>query len=63
MTGAHFDGYASNAAISLVVGGEKVTGRKADAVRAAYDAMQAAQRAIAKGSSNQDVTSVIERVC
>jgi curved DNA binding protein len=38
MCGAHFDGYASNAATTIVVGTGPVTGRKADVVLAAYNA-------------------------
>lgn len=61
--GAHFDGFASNAAVTHVVGTEKVTGRKADAVIAAYKAMQAAQRIIREAGTNAEVTEAIAAVC
>jgi len=38
MCGAHFDGYASNAATTVVVGDGAVAGRKADVVLAAWHA-------------------------
>ena len=38
MCGAHFDGFASNAATTCVVGGKAVDGRKADVVLAAWNA-------------------------
>lgn len=63
MLGTHFDGYASNAGFTIVVGTEKVTGRKADVVLAAHKAMQAAQRAIREAASNTSVTEAIAGVC
>ena len=42
--GAHFDGYASNAATTIVVGEGPVAGRKADVILAAQNAFQAAMR-------------------
>lgn len=60
--GAHFDGYASNAATTMVVGDGAVSGRKADAILAAWNAFQAAQRKIAEASTNNDVTDVIQRM-
>ena len=60
--GAHIDGYAANAATTVVVGDKEVDGRKADAVLAAWNAFQAAQRKIAAGSTNSDVTEVIQQV-
>jgi len=61
--GAHFDGYASIAATTVVVGDAKVTGRQADVVLAAYYAMQAAQRTIKKAATNNQVTAAIAKVC
>eukprot|EP00353_Schmidingerella_taraikaensis_P011033 CAMPEP_0185579330 /NCGR_PEP_ID=MMETSP0434-20130131/14357_1 /TAXON_ID=626734 ORGANISM="Favella taraikaensis, Strain Fe Narragansett Bay" /NCGR_SAMPLE_ID=MMETSP0434 /ASSEMBLY_ACC=CAM_ASM_000379 /LENGTH=360 /DNA_ID=CAMNT_0028197329 /DNA_START=38 /DNA_END=1120 /DNA_ORIENTATION=+ len=62
MCGAHFDGYASNAATTVVVGDGPVTGRKADVVLAAWNAFQAAQRRIGEAATNNDVTEVIQKV-
>lgn len=61
--GSHIDGYAAIAATTVVVGADKVTGRKADAVLAAHYAMQAAQRTIKKAATNNEVTAVIAKVC
>jgi len=36
--GAHFDGYASNAATTVVIGDGAVDGRKADVILAAWNA-------------------------
>jgi len=60
--GAHIDGYAANAATTIVVGTGKVSGRKADVVLAAWNAFQAAQRKIAEAATNADVTEVIQKV-
>lgn len=38
MCGAHFDGFASNAATTHVVGGGAIDGRKADVILAAWNA-------------------------
>lgn len=62
ITGAHIDGYAANAATTIVVGEGKVSGRKADAVLAAWNAFQAAQRKIAGAATNNEVTEVIQKV-
>jgi curved DNA binding protein len=62
MLGAHIDGYSSTAATTIVVGDAKATGRKADAVLAAWNAFQAAQRKIAEAATNNDVTEVIQKV-
>ena len=60
--GAHFDGYAANAAVTVVVG-SKVTGKAANAIHAAHNAMQAAQRVIRDGATNNEVTEAIAKVC
>ena len=44
--GAHIDGYASNTAVTVVVGESKVDGRKSDVILAAYHALKAAERVI-----------------
>lgn len=38
MCGSHFDGYASNAATTIVVGEGPVSGPKADCILAAWNA-------------------------
>jgi curved DNA binding protein len=60
--GAHIDGYAANAAHTLVVGG-KSKGRQADVVLAAYNAFLAATRTLKVGGLNQEVTAKIQEVC
>lgn len=60
--GAHIDGYAANAAHTIIVGG-KSKGRQADAILAAYNAFQAAVKTVKVGGLNQDVTTKIQEVC
>lgn len=60
--GAHIDGYASNTAVTVVVGDSKVDGRKADVVLAAYHALKAAERVIRDQGTNQEVTEAITKV-
>jgi methionine aminopeptidase len=57
--GAHIDGYAANAAHTIVVGG-KSKGKQAEAVLAAYNAFRAATRTLKVGGLNQDVTAKIQ---
>lgn len=59
--GVHIDGFATNTAHTVIVGG-KGDGRKLDALHAAHDALRAAERAIYEGSSNQDVTAIMNKV-
>jgi len=59
--GAHIDGFAAQAAHTIVVGG-KSTGRQADAVLAAHNAFKAAVRTIKVGATNHDVTKNIAAV-
>lgn len=61
--GAHIDGFAATAAYTVVVGGGKVTGRKADVVLAAHHAMMAAERIIKDGSTNAEVTAAMNKIC
>ena len=63
MCGAHIDGYSAFAAYTLVVGLDKVTGRKADAVLAAHHAIMAAERSIRDQGTNHEVTEAIAKVC
>ena len=60
--GCHIDGYASNLAHSLVIGG-KAKDKKADVLLAAQDAFTAATRCIKLGGLNQDCTAKIAAVC
>ena len=59
--GCHIDGFASNCAHTVVVGGKAKEGA-ADVVLAAYDAFLAATRSIKVGGLNQDVTAKIAAV-
>lgn len=63
--GCHLDGFIAQAAQTVAVGSGPVTGKKADAVVAAYNAMLAAQRLIkgGEGSTNNKVTEAIAKVC
>jgi len=61
--GCHFDGFAANAATTVVAQEAKLAGKKADVIMAAHHAMQAAQRAIQVGSTNTAVTEAIASVC
>jgi curved DNA binding protein len=60
--GAHIDGFSSNAAHTIVVGG-KSEGKQADVVLAAWNAFQAAAKTIRIGGLNQTVTANIQAVC
>lgn len=63
--GAHIDGFAAVAAETLIVGAtdaEPATGRRADAVKAAWHAAEAAMRHIKVGGKNFAVTDVVNRV-
>ena len=57
--GAHIDGFPAGCARTIVIGG-KTKGKAADVTVAAYKAFQAACRTIKPGSSNHDVTKVIQ---
>jgi curved DNA binding protein len=63
--GCHLDGFAAQAAHTLVVSADttsKVTGRKADVILAAYHAFRGAQRLIKEMGTNTSVTQIIARV-
>lgn len=60
--GAHIDGYAANAAHTIVIGG-KSKGKQADVVLAAWNAFQAATKTLKVGGLNQEVTAKIQEVC
>lgn len=64
--GCHLDGFVAQAAHTIIVSADptsKVSGKKAEVILAAYNAMQAAQRMIKEGGSNNSVTEVIAKVC
>ncbi|EKM58365.1 uncharacterized protein PHACADRAFT_252626 [Phanerochaete carnosa HHB-10118-sp] len=63
--GAHIDGFAAVSAETLVVGAsadEPVTGRKADVIKAAYLAAEAAMRQVRVGNKNWTVTDTVAKV-
>lgn len=60
--GCHIDGYVAQAAHTIVVGGEKASGRKADVVLAAWHAQQAALRVIREQAKNSEVTHAINGI-
>ena len=63
--GAHLDGFIAQAAHTIVVSADpasKVTGKKAEVILAAYNAMLAAQRTIKHQGTNSQVTEAIAKV-
>lgn len=63
--GAHIDGFIAVAAHTVVVGASadnKVTGRKADVILAAYYAVQVALRLLKAGNVNYSVTDAVQQV-
>jgi curved DNA binding protein len=61
--GVQIHGFAAVAAHTVVCGEDKVTGKKADVILAAYNALQASLRLFnVKSNSNDDVTNVIKTV-
>ena len=63
--GAHIDGFAAVSAETLVVGAsadEPVTGRKADVIKAAYTAAEAAMRLVRVGNKNWSVTDAAAKI-
>lgn len=63
--GAHVDGFIAVAAHTTVVGvsaDNKVTGRKADVILAAYWASQAALRLLKHGTGNYAVTEAVQKI-
>jgi len=64
--GAHIDGFIAVVAHTFVVGASKdnkVTGKKADVIIAAYKSMEAALRLVRPGNSNTRVTEMTQKVC
>jgi curved DNA binding protein len=60
--GAHFDGFMALCAETFVVNAEKVEGRKADVILAAWYAQEAALRTLKPGNTNEQVTEVVNRI-
>ena len=63
--GAHLDGFIAQAAHTIVVSADptsKITGKKADVILAAHNAMLAAQRIIREEATNTSVTEVIAKI-
>jgi len=65
--GAHVDGYIATVAHTVVVGASKdnkVTGAKANVIKAAYDAMEIAIRMLKPEAKhrNMDITDAIDKV-
>ena len=64
--GCHLDGFIAQAAHTVFVTADpsaKATGKKAEAVLAAYNSMQAAQRLIKEQGTNSSVTQAIAKIC
>lgn len=62
--GVQINGFAAMVAHTIVVGGGQVSGRKADVVLAAYNAIQAAVRGMyPQKNTNSEVTNTIAAVC
>lgn len=63
--GAHVDGFIAVVAHTIVIGASsenKVTGRKADAILAAYTASQAALRLLKPGNGTYTITDSVQKV-
>jgi methionine aminopeptidase len=63
--GAHIDGFAAITAETIVVGATSespVTGRRADALRAAWTAAEVAMRLVRVGNKNWQVTEAVGKV-
>merc|ERR1712183_362363 len=63
--GVHIDGFIACVGHSIVVGSSKenkITGRKADVLLAAYYAAEIALRLVKAGNNNNQVTEVVEKV-
>jgi methionine aminopeptidase len=63
--GAHIDGFAAITAETIVVGAtpeNPVTGRRADALRAAWSAAEVAMRLVRNGNKNWQVSEAVGRV-
>jgi curved DNA binding protein len=62
--GVQINGFAALVAHTIVVGEGQVTGRKADVILAAYNAIQSALRSMyPQKNNNNEVTGIIKTVC
>lgn len=60
--GSHFDGYASLAAHTIVVGGS-TKDRRADVILAAHNALQCVAKSMKPGVKNSELTPMIQSIC
>jgi len=63
--GVHIDGFIACVGHTVVIGASKenkITGRKADVLLAAYYAAEIAQRLVKAGGNNQQVTEIVQKV-
>lgn len=61
--GVHIHGFATVVAHTVVCGEDKVSGRKADVILAAYNALHASLRLMNVGkNTNDDVTNIVKKV-
>ncbi|GAA5794844.1 DNA-binding protein [Helicostylum pulchrum] len=61
--GAQIDGYCATVATTVVAGAkEPVTGSKADVIKAAETAMEAALRLIRPGNKNMEITKTVDKI-
>mmetsp|Transcript_28227 Transcript_28227/g.65270 ORF Transcript_28227/g.65270 Transcript_28227/m.65270 type:complete len:387 (-) Transcript_28227:89-1249(-) len=58
----HIDGFIAAAAHTLIIGGDKVDDKRADAVMAAWNAAEAAVRLVQVGKTNMQVTEAIGKI-
>mmetsp|Transcript_70925 Transcript_70925/g.148365 ORF Transcript_70925/g.148365 Transcript_70925/m.148365 type:complete len:387 (+) Transcript_70925:95-1255(+) len=58
----HIDGYVAAAGHTIVVGGEKVEDRRADAIMAAYQAAEAAVRLVQVGNKSTVVADTMNKI-
>jgi len=60
--GAHIDGYIAVVAHTVVVGGEVITGAKADALMAAHLCSEAALRLVKPGNETYEITDTVSKI-
>jgi curved DNA binding protein len=60
--GAQIDGYFGHVGTTIIAGGAKAEGEKANLIAAGHTALQAAIRTTVEGNTNEDVTKVIAKV-
>jgi len=60
--GAHIDGYIAVVAHTVVVGGEGITGAKADALMAAHLCSEAALRLVKPGNETYEITDTVSKI-